>query len=589
MPKIEIRERDLTSAGNVSVTTNTVYVPGYANMGPTNTPVLCETVEQFNKVFGSEPYRFKKDQEWNFLGDDGEVWGANAKPTTKFYQAGDYEKSHIMAKELLKLGMPVIYERVFNTENNDDWTASFTVDGTIASGDDPDRLGYKITSTSVGCVGAFIRYTVAEDKVGDSYRYKLTVKRIKDNSRGISELSPVETYITLDPEVSKSYKSTKLISIGQEVEDNSGLVTIKVTSGSENGRLALVSDGKLSIAGQSTDDEFTVKDMYNYLSRSDYDSTLGNYTGFKRLEDKGEYVLKFITSGAYPTFEMNSVTVGSGEASVTYSYGTITDLMMTAAANRGDCTALIDHTPNNSRKPIATDDTSLFKSVQSFFKTPRFSGTYQEDCNIYSAMFTPYGIYETFMGDTMLPASFGYLASFAVQSSNSNGWLATAGVDRGAVPKLKSLCQNLTNAMADSYQPRGEIAINPITNIKPYGLTIWGARTLKNNATMGDLTATSFLNIRQITSDVKRQVYVAAKSLTFEQNNDLLWIRFKNKITPLLDTMVNSNSISSYSIKRQSTDKKATVKAIVRLYAIEPVEDWDITIELADDATEVLG
>ena len=134
-----------------------------------------------------------------------------------------------------------------------------------------------------------------------------------------------------------------------------------------------------------------------------------------------------------------------------------------------------------------------------------------------------------------------------------------------------------------------ENAINPITNIKPYGLVLWGSRTLKNNVLNGDLTATSFLNIRQLTNDVKRQVYVAAKSLTFEQNNDLLWIKFKNKLTPLLDSMVNSGGISAYDIKKKKTDKKATIKAVVRLYAIEPVEDWDITIELADSTTEILG
>ena len=53
--------------------------------------------------------------------------------------------------------------------------------------------------------------------------------------------------------------------------------------------------------------------------------------------------------------------------------------------------------------------------------------------------------------------------------------------------------------------------------------------------------------------------------------------------------MVNAGAISAYEIKKQKTDKKATIKATVRLYAIEPVEDWDITIELADSTTEVLG
>ena len=189
----------------------------------------------------------------------------------------------------------------------------------------------------------------------------------------------------------------------------------------------------------------------------------------------------------------------------------------------------------------------------------------------------------------MLPASFGYLAALATSVQTNGNWMAAAGVQRGSVPNLVSLCQNLTNAIADSYQPRDGIAINPITNIKPYGLTIWGNRTLKNNAKKGDLTATSFLSIRQLTNDVKRTVLVAAKTLTFEKNSDILWINFKSKIIPTLDQMVSGLGLSGYEIKKQKTNKKATVKAVIRLYAIEPVEDWDITIELADSSTEIAG
>jgi phage tail sheath protein FI len=135
----------------------------------------------------------------------------------------------------------------------------------------------------------------------------------------------------------------------------------------------------------------------------------------------------------------------------------------------------------------------------------------------------------------MLPASFGYLAALGMSTQVNGSWAAAAGVARGSVPGLVSLCQNVTNAIADSYSNRDSISINPITNIKPYGLLIWGNRTLKNNAKKGDLTATSFLSVRQLTNDVKRIVWVAAKTLTFEQNNDVLWINFKSKIIPTLD------------------------------------------------------
>ena len=499
----------------------------------------------------------------------------------KFYQSGDYEKSYIMARELLEQGMPVLYERVFDTNTGavDRWTPYNT-----------NAANAKIKSATPGIFGSCIRFTITKIDENED-RHKLSVWVEGDSGLGIPDMSKVDTFLTFTSNVAKKYKDIQLLSKNCTVVDKSNLLSI--TIGDTDGDSALEftpvtgEDAcKLTFSSGDvlSDDEFTVKGMYDYLVNTAIDTTTGQQLGFKRLEDKGEYVLKFITSGAYPTYELATPSVISES---TIDYSGITPLMMKVAANRGDCVALIDHTPNNKR--VVSGEDSLYESVQTYFSDTMESDTFKEDCNTFATMFTPYGVYETFKYDQMLPASFGYLKSFAIQSNQYNGWLATAGVTRGRVVGLKSLCQNITNAVADSCQPRDGIAINPITNVRPYGLTLWGARTLKNNALAGDLTATSFLNIRNITSDVKRQVYVAAKTLTFEQNSDILWIKFKNKVTPLLDTMINSNAISSYSLKRQKTDLKATVKAVVRLYAIEPVEDWDITIELADSSTDVVG
>ena len=632
MPKITIREKDLTSAGNLEATTNAVYIPGYANMGPVNKPTLCETVNDFYLTFGSEPYRFREDQSWEFNGV-GTTWSANAinDYMGHFYQAGDYEKSYTMAIGLLKLGMPVLYERVFNKGeyittgegetfepyfvNEKKWTAKRSVTGDSStwlegnSSSDILTTGvyYDVVSTSPGLVGMDVYFIVTQDTTNidevDRKYYIFEVGRNDNYDLGTSEIPSVKTYITFDRKVAQNMSNVILVSKNQIVQDQSGLVQIHFDNKvSESASLCQVShydstkkEYKKTILrieqndttyDSTTDywkDEFNVKDMYDSLVEDGVDSSTGEQLGLSRLLDKGEYVIKYITSGAYPTFEL----LDAGDK----SYSKLSGMLIELASNRGDCTAIIDHTPNNQRPLVATSTSSVYYAVagQGGFAKVNRSNSLGEDANTFASMYTPYGIYETSMGDAMLPASYGYLAAMAAQAQSSNNWLATAGVTRGQVPGLKALCQNVTNAMADSYQPRDGVAVNAITNIKPYGLVIWGARTLKDNAKKGDLTATSFMNIRQLTNDVKRQVWVAAKTLTYEQNNDILWIKFKNKITPLLDNMINGNGISAYEIKRQSTTKKATVKAVVRLYAIEPVEDWDITIELADSTTEILG
>ena len=90
-----------------------------------------------------------------------------------------------------------------------------------------------------------------------------------------------------------------------------------------------------------------------------------------------------------------------------------------------------------------------------------------------------------------------------------------------------------------------------------------------------------------LANDVKKVVYSAAKKLTFELNTDVLWLNFKSEIEPTLDKMVSGNGLTGYRILRKATTKRATIEAVIRLFVVEAVEDWDITIELSDTTVTV--
>ena len=194
-----------------------------------------------------------------------------------------------------------------------------------------------------------------------------------------------------------------------------------------------------------------------------------------------------------------------------------------------------------------------------------------------------------------MPPSFGYLKALAKSIRTNANWLAIAGVTRGYVPNIQKLdtYKLLSNTIANEMQIKnGETSINAITNIKPYGLTIWGNRTLKNNlinAQGGEdgLTATSFLNIRNLISDVKKTAYNAAKMLMFEQNTQVLWINFLAKVTPTLDKMVSGQGLSSYKVINVPTQEKAKLNAVIKIYPLYAVEDFEISIEVRDDDVEV--
>ena len=205
--------------------------------------------------------------------------------------------------------------------------------------------------------------------------------------------------------------------------------------------------------------------------------------------------------------------------------------------------------------------------------------------------YAPWGFYQSASstastGLIELPASFGYLAAMGIASQNNPSWLAVAGVNRGVIPNIDHLSVSVTEAEANLVQPTDEVAINAICNIRPYGLIIWGNRTLFKN--VEGLVASSFANIRQGVNDSKKTLYVASKRLMFEQNSDILWINFKSLITPLLDKMVSGEGITSYKIYKQATTTKATLKALIKIYPIEAVESFDLTVELSDMGSEVV-
>lgn len=554
MPSINIYEKDLTSPYSVDTTPNIVYIPGYANIGPLNTPVLCNTLSEFYSTFGSVPYKFKTPQAYPTV--KGNSFITAAKPTSSMYQVGDSEKSFILAAELLSRNLPVLYERVAS--------ASLTQASKQISG-----FGtFKAKEEYSGLVGTDIsikvdRFNKSSDQTLD--HYTLTVKLAQSAEFGVSE--KVETF---DFVISESATSGSIILYS---DIDSSIVDIEWNI---VGTPAAVSEVKLSDPDNyATTDEFSVSDIYTaFLDSADTEGSK-----LYVLEDKGEYQIKFLTLGAYPCFEFGTAD----------SYP-VFDNIIEAAAKRGDCIALVDHTNKSDRKlQTEVSSGSVYASLSSYVKKNNMTvvrkGGDSEDGYTYGAMFTPYATYRLSTQNNaqyILPASFGYLSAFAASTQTNPNWYAVAGVSRGVPSGLIGLSQNITNAIADLYQPRNNVAINCITNIKPYGYTIWGNRTLKNNSADGDLKALSFLNIRVLTCDLKKTLYQACKRYTFENNTDIMWLNFKSQIEPTLAKMLSGNGIASYQIIKVATTKKATIEAIIRLVPIEPVEDWYITIELTD-------
>lgn len=344
------------------------------------------------------------------------------------------------------------------------------------------------------------------------------------------------------------------------------------------------------------EDDITVENMYAGLAarfmgidENDPDPTYPDFS----FDSMGDFSVKFITTGGYPTFE--------------YIDNSITNNMIDLARARKDSVALIDHTDNPDRPLDMHSSTSVISSVR---RVDSSLPTADEKAT-YAAMFTPW--YEcnnsivalevkegstsiTEFNNKMMPGSLAYLTSLATQLLSYNPWLAVAGVTRGRVPYCGKLhtTRPLTNNLADSYQALPSdtdvtglrnVSINPITYIRNYGYCIWGNRTLRNNA--GGTKALSFLNIRNVVSDIKKRIYETSQSLLFDQNTDVLWLNFKSHVTPLLDEMVTDYILNDYTLTRYTIDPKDgtpvpayKVLAIIRIQPINSVEVFELTVSL---------
>jgi phage tail sheath protein FI len=135
-----------------------------------------------------------------------------------------------------------------------------------------------------------------------------------------------------------------------------------------------------------------------------------------------------------------------------------------------------------------------------------------------------------------------------------------------------------------------KFACNVIANFRG-SYYLWGNRTactLMEEAGGGDLLARHFLNIRQLCTTIKKQLYVACRRFTFDPNSDTLWFNFVNAIKPTLEAMKADQGIRDYKIIKVQEEhpKKATLKAKIRIIPIEAVEDFDIELSLEDSFGE---
>lgn len=303
------------------------------------------------------------------------------------------------------------------------------------------------------------------------------------------------------------------------------------------------------------------------------DEILTDAAFFNEVEDRGLYDVSFVTTGGYPT---------TWKSSADGQRKNVINKLVDVCAARGDCFALIDFEESMQLK----FEDGIYEDADGNQLTEININTVPQDAFIIHpwCQFTP--TYSGVANAFMFPGSFAFLRAFAGSIKSNNSWFATAGVRRGAVP-CAGVSQIITTAEADQMQPTTGRSVNDIIYIKPYGYTIYGNRTLFDNK--DGLVANSFINVRQLVHEIKRNVYVICKGLMFDPNDDILWVNFKNAVTPLLEKMRSGQGIKSFRLVKIQSSARGTMTAKIIIVPIEAVETFDITVELTDEDIAVVG
>lgn len=599
MPSIKIREQDNTVVMVQNQSTDAVFIPGFVTSNVNYltsltapkafVPTYCKTLDDFKELFGAIAPVFSTDQIYHKCTSD-EPWGFAPDidcPNTVdpvMITRGTYDYGYSMAHTLLAKGLPVVYCRVngdigeieakFTTlKDAQDWAAvkeegeyvnaekicSVTIDGEVTL--------YRATQTGT----AEVTSNIKEPSIEDMYQ-ALSGIFVEEANRVTTEIATGNaqtTEFTLEhtPVVSGETPIVKVTvnndrkTYGTDFTVSGNTVTIEPAPGA-NATIII---------------EYSFHDDYARVRK---DSV------FDLVSGVGDYDVKYLTSGGYPSFgyidgENTSGADNTGYLVVANMLGVASD-----TSGRGDCLALIDHTNYLDRPVNPLNANSLFYRLNN---NGTFASLGGEDGQ-FGAMFTPWCEYSVMRGvNALMAGSFGYLCALAESIQSNGNWLAIAGVNRGRPTNLIAPYETtniITNKIADEYNELNGtkgICLNAITYIRPYGYVIWGNRTLKEN--IDTLTATSYVNIRNMISDIRKVAFQASRSLMFEQNNEILWINFKAKMTPLLDKLVSGYGIKKYNLVRQPSDAKNKLVCSIIIYPTYAVEAFDITIVLEDDET----
>ena len=321
------------------------------------------------------------------------------------------------------------------------------------------------------------------------------------------------------------------------------------------------------------------------------------------LLDKNAYDIKFVTTGnigTVPVLEKTDQGYSNVQGTEEYAFKfAVANALLDPITTRKDCALLLDLDYDADK--IGLKANTLAKDFKTALEYPKEGEVAEADWRLMKVrssdnscvssraytLFTNCEMtYSDSTGDHVLrvPGSFVYLYAYATVNNVAVNWLPISGVTRGVVGEVFTPDIELSKYFLDTQiiSDDAGVSFNGLVNIRSYGYTIWGDRTLLEQDAVKKVQATSYFSLRNLVSDIAKTAYNSAIRYTYETNNDVTWLNFKQAIITLLDQMVSSGVLQTYKVNRKpsSDTERNKMIAIIKIYPVLPVENFDVYINL---------
>jgi phage tail sheath protein FI len=183
------------------------------------------------------------------------------------------------------------------------------------------------------------------------------------------------------------------------------------------------------------------------------------------------------------------------------------------------------------------------------------------------------------------PACGAIAGIFARTDADRGVWKAPAGTQAGitGIQGLQTVINDDQNGLLN---PKG---INCLRTFPVYGNVVWGARTLAGNDELGD--DYKYIPVRRLTNFIEESLFRGTKWVLFEGNDEPLWAQIRLNVSAFMNTLFRQGAFQgasardAYLVKCDSTTttqndiNRGVVNIVVGFAPLKPAEFVVITIQ----------